>query len=208
VAQAAQAATGAGTAATSEWLATGAHELRHGVPDKVLGALAALPAGEARDEALRYLGTRREQIRDAEFAAAGYPLGSGCAESGAKTVVQARLCGGGMRWAPAHVDPMVGLRTVVCGHRWGEVWPRIATQLRVRARLASAERRTARLARSAPPPALPPPAPEPPRRPPTAPAAATRPKLVVNGRPTADQPWKRGLRARRADADPLALRKL
>jgi hypothetical protein len=208
LAQAAREATGAGTAATSEWLATWAHELRHGDPDQVLAALAALPAGEARDEALRYLGTRREQIRYAEFAAAGYPLGSGCAESGAKTVVQARLCGGGMRWAPAHVDPMLGLRTVVCGHRWEEVWPRIAAQLRVRARLASAERRTARLARSAPPPALPPPPPAPPRLPPTAPAAATRPNLVVNGKPTADHPWKRGLRARPANAEPPALRKL
>jgi hypothetical protein len=213
LAQAAQAAFGAGTAATSEWLATWAHELRHGDPAKVLAALAALPAEEARDQALHYLGERREQIRYADFAAAGYPLGSGCAESGAKTLVQARLCGAGMRWAPAHVDPMVGLRTVLCGGRWEEAWPQIVSQLRLRARLASAERRTARLARRVPPPALPPPPsslpPAPLSSPPTPVAAPARPKLVVNGRPTADHPWKRGLHAHlRNDAAPPALRKL
>jgi hypothetical protein len=211
LARAAQEATGAGTATTSEWLATWAHELRHGDPDQVVAAVAALPAGEARDEAVGYLGARRRQVRYAEFAAAGYPLGSGCAESGAKTVVQARLCGGGMRWAPAHVDAMVGLRTVLCGGRWTEVWPRIATQLRVRARLASATRRTARLARCAPPPALPPsePAlpPPPPSPSPTPSPRPARPKLVVNGRPTALHPWKRGLRARGPDPAPPALRK-
>jgi hypothetical protein len=209
LARAGQEALGAGTATTSEWLATWAHELRHGDPARVLAALAELPAGEARDEALRYLGARREQIRYAEFAAAGYPLGSGCAESGAKTVVQARLCGAGMRWAPEHVDPMVGLRTVLCGGRWAEVWPRIAAQLRLRARLASAARRAARLARTVPPYVLPPPPPAPLPSPPVPVTAPPPPKLVVNGRPTADHPWKRGLRAhRRPAAPPPALRKL
>jgi hypothetical protein len=209
LARAGQEALGAGTATASEWLATWAHELRHGDPDQVLAALAALPAGEARDDAVRYLGARREQIRYAAFAAAGYPLGSGCAESGAKTVVQARLCGGGMRWAPAHVDPMLGLRTVLCGGRWEEAWPRIAGRLRVQARLAGADRRAARLARATPPPALPPPAPQPPPLPPAPVVAPARTKLVVDGRPTADHPWKRALRGRpRSTADPPALRKL
>jgi hypothetical protein len=218
LAQAAQEATGPGTAATSEWLATWAHELRHGDPAKVLAALAALPVGKARDDAVRYLGARRDQIRYAEFAAAGYPLGSGCAESAAKTVVQARLCGGGMRWAPEHIDPMAGLRTVLCGERWAAAWPQIAGQLRTRARLTRAARRTARLARTAPPPApLPPPEPaSPPPVPVPIPAPvvalrdelAARPKRVVNGRPTDDHPWKRGLRARRTETAPPALRKL
>jgi hypothetical protein len=207
LARAAQEATGPGTAATSEWLATWAHELRHGDAEGVLAALAALPAGEARDDAVRYLGTRRDQIRYAAFAAAGYPLGSGCAESGAKTVVQARLCGGGMRWAPAHVDPMLGLRTVLCGGRWEEAWPQIIGQLRAQARMASTDRRLARLAAVAPHPLPPRPAPPPPL---PAPApAAPPPKCVVNGRPTADHPWKRGLRSRpQPTADPLPLRKL
>jgi hypothetical protein len=205
LAAAAREATGAGTAATSEWLATWAHELRHGTPAKVLAALAELPAGEARDEAVGYLEARRERIRYAAFAAAGYPLGSGCAESAAKTVVQARLCGGGMRWAPDHVDPMLGLRTVLCGDRWDEVWPQIAGQLRTQARLAGADRRAARLARSAPPPQVS----VPPPPPPIPSASPTRPQLVVNGRPTKDHPWKRGLRARRpGHLDPPALRKL
>jgi hypothetical protein len=160
---------------------------------------------------VRYLGARRDQIRYAEFAAAGYPLGSGCAESGAKTVVQARLCGGGMRWAPDHIDPMLGLRTALCGDRWDEAWPQIVGQLRARARLASADRRSARLARTLPPPAaaLPPPEPAPLPLPPVPVTAPARSKCVVNGRPTADHPWKRGLRAHRhTDTSPPMLRKL
>jgi hypothetical protein len=217
LARAAQEATGAGTAATSEWVATWAHELRHGDPANVVAALAALPGGQARDEAVGYLAARREQIRYAAFAAAGYPLGSGSAESAAKTVVQARLCGAGMRWAPNHVDPMRGLRTVLCGDRWDEAWPQIVSQLRAQARLASAARRTARLARCAPPPALPPPVDVPPPVPPpvSAPLLALReelaaqPKRIVDGRPTPDHPWKRGLRARHHDkTNPPALRKL
>jgi hypothetical protein len=191
LARAAQEAFGAGTAAAAEWVATWAHALKHGDPADALAAAAALPAGEARDDAVRYLGGRRDQIRYAEFAAAGYPIGSGTAESGAKTVVQARLCGAGMRWAPAHVDPMLALRTVVCGGRWDEAWPQIAAARRRQARLASADRRRVRLARRAPPaPAPLPAAPPPPALPSPAPP---RPKRVVDGRPTADHPWKRRL---------------
>jgi hypothetical protein len=191
LARAAQEAFGPGTAATGAWLEAWLHELKHGDPDRVLAALAVLPAGDAGAEATRYLAARRDQIRYAEFAAAGYPLGSGIAESAAKTVVQARLCGGGMRWAPAHVDPMLGLRTVLCGGRWEEAWPRIAGRLRAQARLAGAARRTARLARAAPPPALPPPPAPAPNMVVAPPAAPPRPKCVVNGRPTAGHPWKR-----------------
>src|SRR4051812_37410574 len=42
-------ALGAGTAATSEWIATQAHALKHDGPDPVLAALRRLPVGEHRD---------------------------------------------------------------------------------------------------------------------------------------------------------------
>lgn len=190
LARAAQAAFGPGTAATSEWLATQAHELKRGDPDLVLAALEVLPAGEARAEATRYLTARRDQLCYREFQEAGYPIGSGCVESAGKLLVQGRLCGAGMRWTPDHVDALLGLRAVVGTERWDAAWDRVAARLRRNARQVRAARRAARLAASAPPAPLPPP-PAPPRRPVPAPPAPARPKRVVDGRPTADHPWKR-----------------
>ena len=50
--------------------------------------------------------------RYAAFRTAHYPIGSGSVESANKLLVEARLKGAGMRWAPASVNPMVALRTV------------------------------------------------------------------------------------------------
>jgi len=201
LAQAAQAAFGPGTAATSEWLAIQAHDLKWGDPDRVLAALEALPVSVARDDAVRYLTDRRAQIGYAAFVANGFPIGSGCIESANKHVVQRRLKGAGMHWGRDHVNPMLGLRTVVANDRWAMAWPQIAARLRDQTRLTSATRRAARAAVGvapvpdalpAPPPSAPASAPPPTPAPPPA-----RPKLVVNGRPTSDHPWKRCLVPRR-----------
>lgn len=200
LARAAQEAFGAGTAETGAWLEDWLHELKHGDPAQVLAALAALPAGAARDEATRYLEARRDQLRYAEFRAAGYPIGSGCVESAGKLLVQGRLCGAGMHWAERHVDGLLGLRTVADSARWDEPWERIATHLRRQARRARATRRAARLAATIPPLPAPPasrarPGGEPP-------AVTPRPKRVVHGRPTADHPWKRRFLRQRQQPSP------
>lgn len=210
--QAAQAAFGAGTAPVSEWLATWLHELKHGDPDRVLAALEALAVSDARDEALRYLRARRDQVRYATFRAAGYPIGSGCVESAAKLLVQARLCGAGMHWAERHVDPLLGLRTVLAPGRWTAAWARIATELRQQARHTAATRRalrrvvTASPALPPPPVALPPPLPEAVLR--LRQAERERPKRIVNGRPTADHPYKRARRSRQIPPPSTPLPKL
>jgi hypothetical protein len=41
----------------------------------------------------------------------GWPLGSGMVGSANKLLVQARLKGAGMHWEPAHVNPLLALRT-------------------------------------------------------------------------------------------------
>ena len=188
---AAEAAWGAEQADARAWVSTQAHELKTGDPVLVLGALEGLPtaaapdpeaAGEARDVAAEYLGRRLGQLRYADFQAAGYPIGSGAGESGCKAVVEARLKGAGMRWAPRHVDPLVALRGVACGGRWEAVWPGLGPALRARVR-RSGPRRVVPAVRPAPPP--------PPPRPPAPPPPAHRPKLAINGRPTANHPWKR-----------------
>jgi hypothetical protein len=194
-------AHGTGTAATSAWIATQAHALKHDGPDPVLAALRALPPGEQRDAALGYLEPRLAQLQYPTFRAAGYPIGSGIVESANKVVVQDRLKGSGMHWAPTSVDPMLALRTIVCADRWDEAWPQISTRLRADARArrrrlradrraAPAAAQAARTASRAPAD----PTTETPASPTTtaSPAIPTAhaPKLIVNGRPTADHPWK------------------
>ena len=205
---AAQAVLGAGTVATSEWLGEQLHELKHGDPERVLVAVAALPVERAalraeattqRATTLTYLSKRRAQIRYAEFQAAGYPIGSGSVESANKLVVEARLKGSGMHWAKHNVNPLVALRAIACSDRWAAAWPGIVGQLRRQARARATVRRAAR---PAPPPQISPAAPLAPlpalsRSPaPPAPALAPppsrpSPKTIVNGRPTAAHPWKR-----------------
>ena len=148
LAKASQAAFGSGTAAASEWLGVQLHQLKHGEPEQTLRDLRALcqeldrelarkgvggdgaEAAKAVRSSLEYLEKRKGQIRYAEFQAEGYPIGSGAVESANKLVVEGRLKGSGMHWAREHVNPMVALRTVVCGDRWEEVWPQISQRLR------------------------------------------------------------------------------
>jgi hypothetical protein len=179
----------AATPASKAWLAEQAHALKHAGPDPVLAAVRALPAGEHRDAALAYLEPRLPQLQYPTFRAAGYPIGSGLVEGANKVVVQDRLKGSGMHWAPASVDPMLALRTVVCADRWDEAWPRISARLRANTRARSrklhAERRAARAA--AQPPAPRPTAPPPP----TSLPAVSTPKTIVDGHPTKAHPWNR-----------------
>lgn len=157
VAKAGQAAFGAGTAAASEWIGRQLDEFRHGDPEKVLAELRRLrddptavegglssEALKAVTECLEYLEKRREQIRYAEFAAAGYPIGSGAVESANKLVVEARLKGAGMHWAREHVNGVVALRGALCSGRWDESWAQISARLRQKAIERSAQRREKR----------------------------------------------------------------
>jgi hypothetical protein len=192
-------AHGPGTPATRAWIATQAHALKHDGPDSVLAALRALPAGEHRDTALGYLGPRLAQLQYPTIRAAGYPIGSGIVESANKVVVEDRLKGSGMHWAPTSVDPMLALRTVVCADRWGEAWPQISARLRADARARSRQlRATRRATRRAPQAdsqasAAPTPATVtslPATASPTTPTP-TAPKTVIDGRPTKAHPWNR-----------------
>lgn len=189
-------AHGAGTAAASEWIGTQAPTLKHTGPDPVLAALRALPAGERRDAALEYLEPRLAQLRYPAFRAAGYPIGSGIVESANKVVVEARLKGSGMHWAPTSVDPMLALRTVVCANRWDEAWPQISARLRAdgrdRSRRLRAERRAAReAAQAAARPLIPPPPAPPPATTSSDTLPPPTPKTIVDGRPTKTHPWNR-----------------
>jgi hypothetical protein len=193
----------ADAATCAAWLAERAADLKERSPELALAALRALPAdgaadpaaaAEARDATLAYLEKRAGQVRYAEFLAAGYPIGSGCVESAHKTVVEARMKGGGMRWGRANVDPMLALRNIAANDRWDEAWPEITAELRRQAcRRADGRRALRRAARpvAAPAPQAPPADPVPPPTPVAPAPPVPRPKLVVDGRPTKDHPWKR-----------------
>ena len=209
---AAQAAYGAGTVRAETGLAQQRHALTHDDPQTVLAALRALRAEVAAPSAeqgadasapgavithsLEYLEKRLAQIQYATFAAQGYPLGSGSVESANKLVGEARLKGAGMRWARAHVNPLVALRTVACSDRWEEAWPQISAQWRAQVGTRRRERATARRqAAAAPPPVepAPPPAMAPPSTAPAPrPPAPVAPPPARRGprRPAADHPWR------------------
>jgi hypothetical protein len=187
--QAAAAAFGAGSREATAWLDEWVPKLKAEEPEEVLAALRALPSttaegAKAKGTAVRYLRQRREQIRYAAFQAQGYPIGSGIVESAGKLVVEARLKGSGMHWAPGNVNPIVALRGRLCSGRWEETWTGIARAWRVAVVQRREERRAVRQAkrvaeearRATPPP------PSAPKQP--------RPKTIIDGRPTADHPWK------------------
>lgn len=150
---------------------------------------------------LEYLEKRRDQIRYAEFIAAGLPIGSGIVESGNKLVVEARLKGAGMHWEGGHVNPMVALRNVVCSDRWDEAWALIAERLRLQPRERAEARRAQRQReRTAPERRAPETAEIEPREDPIAAPMAAGREPVPTGvedkpassprRPAPDHPWR------------------
>ena len=199
----AQALFCADPSAAASWEAEQRHALRHEGADGVLATLRRLgvaqagqPAGAVCAESLAYLEKRQAQLRYPEWAAAGYPLGSGVVESGNKLVIEARLKGAGMHWAPQHVDGMAALRTVECsaGDRWEEAWTPVHTHIRRRAQVRTAARRAARnSARPAAVTPIPSAATTSALRPPTPMAASPQlpPAPTAPRRPSPTHPWRR-----------------
>lgn len=189
VSRAAQAAFGAGSREAAVWLDVWIPKLKRETPEAVLEAIRGLPtptpdAITAKRTALRYLGQRIEQLRYARFQEQGYPIGSGIVESAGKLVVEARLKGSGMHWAPTHLNPLLALRSRLCSGQWTQTWHGIATawhaqvaqRRKEQRQMRQAQRAAARARTASPPPS---------------PAKPERPKLVIDGKPTADHPWKR-----------------
>jgi transposase len=133
-----------------QWLDGVWHRLKHEGPDRILKHLSRLCErckDPEADKKLRYLSTRREMMDYPTFQQAGWPIGSGTVECANKVVMQMRLKGPGMRWAPAHVNPLLALRTAVCYdyfRKWRNegVWERLVTTLRERLRVQAGRQAT------------------------------------------------------------------
>jgi hypothetical protein len=180
------------------WATAQRAELREGTAEAVLAAIRALPlagtsaaaeASRIQGEVLGYLEPRVDQMRYATFRAHGLPIGSGIVESANKLVVEARLKGAGQRWAEPHITPMVALRGAICSRRWEEAWAAIAVARRAR-RVQPASLAAPAAVASAASVAAPT---RRPRQPPSPALPRTGRKTFVNGRPTANHPWKRRL---------------
>ena len=181
-----QAVWGEASPTTQQWIADQLHTLKHTGPHPVLAELRCLqaqqPAVAVLTTNLAYLEKRIAHLAYPQFAAAGWPIGSGMVESANKLVVEARLKGAGMRWGREQVNPMLALRNLVCSQRWQTIWPSVRTALRPgvgarrRARLQR-QQETARQTQIAQVQALLAPTP--------------RKTLPGSARPAPNHPWKR-----------------
>jgi len=129
---------GEGSPQAGQWTIERLHQLKHQGPTAILTELSELkaqhPQSEVIAENLGYLEKRQAQMQYPDFQAQGWPIGSGIVESGNKLVVEARLKGAGMHWERINVNPMLGLRNIVCSDRWSEAWPVINRQMRQQTR--------------------------------------------------------------------------
>src|SRR5690349_12050144 len=66
----------------SHWGHQQCHDLKHHGPAGVLERLRTLPVTEASEEHLHYLEKREALMQSPTYRAAGWPIGSGIAESG------------------------------------------------------------------------------------------------------------------------------
>lgn len=172
-----QAVWGAEARELAPWIHLQLHRLKHEGPELLLQNLHTCVESHAlRGEAatlahgaLAYLDKRIEMMQYPAYQAQGLPIGSGASESGNKLVVEARLKGAGMHWAPNHVNPMLAVRDLICNKEWEIAWPDLVHHLRdeVRSRRTALHRRhraEAMPAASPAPTAKPRPAPKRPAR--------------------------------------------
>jgi len=117
---------GEGSGEGEAWARRQATKLKRGQVKQVMVSLKRLQLKTVekravREEAVRYLGARREQMSYAAYEEQGLPIGSGAVESACKQIVTARMKQAGMRWSEAGVDAMVALRCYVLNRRFDEL---------------------------------------------------------------------------------------
>ena len=119
-----------GTAAVGhQWGDTNSSALKERGVAPVLAALRALrPRGKQQKEAVRkaidYFETNAERMNYPEYAARGWPLGSGIVESACRLVCGLRVKQPGMRWTLGGVQAILSLRArrLGPGPAWSALW--------------------------------------------------------------------------------------
>jgi len=116
---------GQGSERCVAWVKSQERALWEGHPEQVaqtLHALAEEEHGLAAAEAIHYFETNRARMHYDRYRAAGYPLGSGSAESGCKQVVNVRMKQAGMRWSPQGAQAILNLRAALLAGQWKQAW--------------------------------------------------------------------------------------
>jgi hypothetical protein len=121
----------AGEALFGEWC----HTLKHEGGSRLLAVLDALDVGaltaDGRAEhgqARTYFANHVHRMDYPEYLRRGWQIGSGSIESACKTVVNQRLCLGGMRWGEAGSDAVAHLRALYRSDpdQWEAFWTQAA----------------------------------------------------------------------------------
>jgi hypothetical protein len=153
VAEMGKAVWGDGTETTKEWLDEQLHKLKHEGPTDVLSELRSLTQNHPEQpelcKSLSYLEKREAQMQYPMCLDQGWPIGSGAVESANKLVVEARLKGAGMHWAPANVNPMLALRNAMCSDRWVQARAQILAHQQLQRKRTRHLRRVQRLSEQA-----------------------------------------------------------
>ena len=74
---------------------------------------------------IAYFRSHQAQMRYAEFALAGLPIGSGVTEAGCKELIKARFCRSGMRWKRTTGAPLLKLRALKLSQQWEGFWAHV-----------------------------------------------------------------------------------
>lgn len=107
------------------------HTLKHAGGQRLITVLERLDRKKmtdeqrtALDELLRYLSNNVHRMDYARYRKNGWQIGSGAVESACKTVVNQRLCLGGMRWGEDGSDAVAHLRALYRSDadQWEEFW--------------------------------------------------------------------------------------
>jgi len=133
----ANAVYGEGQAETAAWVERRKDELWGGDVERVIQALAPLNLERATypevvQQAPGYFRNNYKRMRYDEFRAAGYPIGSGTVESGARNVVQPRMRRPGRGWERDNAQAMLAALGELHSGRfqwaWRQAYPRPVTQ--------------------------------------------------------------------------------
>jgi hypothetical protein len=120
-------AGGEGQRLLSDWC----HRLKHGGGRRMVGTLEGLDrramttaAKAAHDRAVTYFRNHAHRMDYPEYLRRGWQIGSGAVESACKTVVNQRLCLGGMRWGEGGGDAVAHLRALYRSDpdQWDAFW--------------------------------------------------------------------------------------
>jgi len=107
-----------------QWVNTQLDALWRGDTAQVMAALDQLPPTEDEQvaSALGYVGRQQDRLAYHRYRVAGYPIGSGCVESGINTVVHHRLKTQGRGWEPDNAQAMLAALSDLHSGRFTASW--------------------------------------------------------------------------------------